>query len=85
MSAGRSEQLVKLVEELLEEAERVVDGPLEDDTSLIESGLLDSVSLLQVADWVDEQMSGQLDLKNTNIAEEWDTIEQILRFIERSA
>jgi len=73
------------VEELLEEAERVVDGPLEDDTSLIESGLLDSVSLLQVADWVDEQMSGQLDLKNTNIAEEWDTIEQILRFIERSA
>ena len=73
------------MEELLEEAERVVDGPLEDDTSLIESGLLDSVSLLQVADWVDEQMSGQLDLKNTNIAEEWDTIEQILRFIERSA
>jgi acyl carrier protein len=85
MSAGRSEQLVKLVEELLEEAERVVDGPLEDDTSLIESGLLDSVSLVQVADWVDEQMSGQLDLKNTNIAEEWDTIVQILRFIERSA
>ena len=85
MSAGREEQLVKLVEELLEEAEQVVDGPLEDDTSLIESGLLDSVSLLQVADWVDDQMSGQLDLKNTNIAEEWDTIEQILRFIERSA
>ena len=84
MSAGRK-QLVKLVEELLEEAEQVVDGPLEDDTSLIESGLLDSVSLLQVADWVDDQMSGQLDLKNTNIAEEWDTIEQILHFIERSA
>ena len=85
MSAGREEQLVTLVEELLEEAEQVVDGPLKDDTSLIESGLLDSVSLLQVADWVDDQMSGQLDLKNTNIAEEWDTIEQILRFIERSA
>ena len=85
MSAGRSEQLVKLVEELLEEAERVVDGPLEGDTSLIESELLDSISLLQVADWVDEQLSGQLDLTNTNIAEEWDTIEQILRFIERSA
>ena len=83
MSAERRTQLVKLVEELLEEAEQVLDGPLEDDTSLIESGLLDSVSLLHIADWVDDQMGGQLDLKNTNIAEEWDTIGEILRFTER--
>ena len=83
MSADLKPELVKLMNELLEEAEQALDGPLEDDTSLIASELLNSLSLLELADWVDDQMGGKLDLNNTNIAKEWDTIEQILGFIER--
>jgi len=83
MSAETRNELVKLVEELLDEAEQVLDGPLENDTSLIDSGLLDSISLLQIADWVDDQMGGQLELQSTNIADEWDTIGKILLFVER--
>ena len=85
MSTNREESLETLVRELIEEAEVEFDGVLEPDTSLIESGLLDSLSLLSIAEWVDDELAGALDLKKTNLREEWDSMGAILDFVrERS-
>ncbi len=85
MSTNREESLETLIRELIEEAEVEFDGVLEPDTSLIESGLLDSLSLLSIAEWVDDELAGALDLKKTNLREEWDSMGAILDFVrERS-
>ena len=60
---------------LLDESE------LEDDTPLFSSGIIDSISLLSLVEWVEKQAQikvtpGQLTLEN------WDTVERIVRFVE---
>ena len=83
MTSARSEKLLALVRSLLEESERAVDGELEEATSLLRSGLLDSLSLLQIAEWVSAELGGELDLESANIREEWDCVADILAFIDR--
>jgi acyl carrier protein len=83
MSSTRREALVALVKRLLAESEKEPAGELRDDTSLIGSGLLDSLALLQLAEWVAEELGGALDLERVDIRAEWDTLADILGFLER--
>jgi acyl carrier protein len=83
MSSTRREVLVRLLNELLAESEKELEGELRDDTSLIRSGLLDSLALLQIAEWVSEELGGALVLEQIDIRSEWDTVADIVGFLER--
>jgi acyl carrier protein len=83
MSSTRREALVALVQRLLAEGEKGLEGPLRDDTSLIRSGLLDSLALLQLAEWVAEELGGALELEQVDLRAEWDTLADVLAFLER--
>lgn len=61
----------------------VDENELTDDQPLFSAGIIDSISLLSLVEWVEKQASikvspGQLTLEN------WDSIERINRFIERT-
>ena len=58
---------------------------LDGNTSLLASDLLDSNSVLELAVWIEEEVGSDLDLQSINFAEEWDTIDAILDFIERKS
>jgi acyl carrier protein len=83
MSSSERQELHALILELLEEAEKELDVEIGDDTSLIQSGLLDSLALLEVAEWVSDRLDGPLDLNTVDIRNEWDTVAGILCFAER--
>ena len=55
------------------------------DTSLIRSGLLDSSALFELALWVEDRIAVGLDLTSFDLADEWDTLAKLERFIERHA
>lgn len=81
--SSRRDRLAALIEEILAEAEKPLDAELTEETSLIQSGLLDSLAVLHLTEWIDQEMDRPLDLDGADIAEQWDTIERILAFIER--
>lgn len=57
------------------------DGELKDDTSLIKSGLLDSLGLFNVAVTIEREIGPELDLTSFDLSHEWDTITDMLRFV----
>ena len=72
------ERLLAFLEELdLEER-----CEFREDTSLIKSGVLDSLNLFKLATWIEAEIDHQIDLTEFNLLEEWDTIADILKFIE---
>ncbi len=60
-------------------------GGLDDETPLITSGVLDSTALFELALWVEERVSPGLDLTSFDLTAEWNTVAQLLAFIERHA
>jgi acyl carrier protein len=66
---------------LLEEGTQDSDFELGDDTSLIRSGLLDSLGLFRLALWIEEETRSRLDLESLDPAKEWDSIQEILNFV----
>ena len=56
---------------------------LEDDTPLISSGQVDSLALFNLALWIEKELNAKLDLTTLDPLKEWDTIADILGFIER--
>jgi len=85
MTSDRSLRLLALVRDLLEESGNELPDELDEQTSLLRSELLDSLALLQIAEWVSDELGGRLDLESANIREEWDCVADILAFIERHA
>jgi acyl carrier protein len=77
------DQLVTFITEKIESMERDMDFELNDKTSLIRSGLFDSLALLHLTAWIEEQSYKTIDLSKIDIMNEWDTIERILDFIQR--
>lgn len=67
----------------LKEADRSLPGELRNDTSLLRSGVLDSLALLALAQWIETEVGISLDLTDLNVVEEWDTIDRIVQFIEK--
>jgi aryl carrier-like protein len=78
-------QLVALIRELLDEGDEAFDDELRGDTSLIRSGLLDSLAILRLAEWIDERVAQPIDLNTTDIGGEWDTIDSLLDYVRRHA
>ena len=58
-------------------------GDLGDDVSLIRSGIFDSVALFNLVLWVEQQIGRPVDPTSFDLAEEWDTVGGVLRFIEQ--
>ena len=56
---------------------------LADDTPLITSGLVESLTLLNVALWVETKVGSQVEITSFDLAAEWDSVSDILTFIER--
>lgn len=72
-------RLVKFINEL----DLEVNCEFKDDTSLIKSGMLDSLGLFHLAEWIEREIEIPIDLTKFNLSEEWDTIPDIVKFIEK--
>lgn len=58
-------------------------GELKTDTSLIKSGLFDSLALFNLATWIEREVGHQVDLTKFDLSQEWETITDILNFIHK--
>lgn len=76
------DRLVAFVKEKMEESGREWKGEFTDDTPLLKSGLFDSLNLLELASCIEAEIDSQIDVVSIDLVEEWDTITDILRFIE---
>ena len=61
-----------------------VPDSIDEDTSLIASGLLDSVALVNLILWIEQKTGRSIDADSVNVAAEWDSIRSILQYIENS-
>ena len=68
---------------LIESWNLKLDGDLNADTPLIASGLFDSLALFNLVFWIEQQVGSPIDPTALDLATEWDTVNDILRFIER--
>jgi acyl carrier protein len=57
------------------------DGTLRHDTPLIDSGLLDSLAILQLAGWIESEVGHPLDPDGIRLPDDWNTIERIVTFV----
>jgi acyl carrier protein len=60
-----------------------LDCELREDTSLIKSGLFDSLALFNLAIWIEKEIGAQVDPTTFDISKEWDTAADILNFVEK--
>ncbi|MEW5976826.1 MAG: hypothetical protein AB1898_13565 [Acidobacteriota bacterium] len=58
-------------------------GELNERTSLIKSGLLNSLALFNLATWIEEHVGPAVDLTSFDVTREWDTVEDILCFVQK--
>jgi acyl carrier protein len=77
--AGLRAELRKVILELAPAQE----ATFTDDAPLISSGFMESVTLLNVALWVEEQIESSVDVTAFDLAAEWDSIRDILAFVEK--
>jgi aryl carrier-like protein len=57
-------------------------GELNEQTSLLQSGLLDSAATLQLAEWIQREVGADVDLLQFDLSREWNTIIDIENFIQ---
>lgn len=76
-----SERLFKFVREEMEENDIEMDGQFDENTSLLKSGLFDSLTLLDLTAWIEEELGVEIDLMAIDPVTQWDTISDILNFI----
>jgi len=69
------------IRRVIEESGVVLAPDLDDDASLIRSGVLDSTALFQLVLWAEERTGGGLDLTTFELAEDWDTVAKLAAFI----
>lgn len=62
---------------------RVTQAHLAAGAPLITSGLVDSVTLFNLALWIEEAIGRPVDLSSVTLPAEWDTAAAILGFVER--
>jgi acyl carrier protein len=53
-------------------------------TSLVRSGILDSLALYRLILWIEEQIGKSVDPTKFDLAEELDTIGDIVHFVEKN-
>lgn len=80
--AGRQDIRARLIA-LIEASNAELDGQLAEDTSLIKSGMLDSLGLFNVAVFIEKEAGRKVDITTFDLTTEWDTISDILNFIQK--
>lgn len=60
-----------------------IDGGVGADTPLIDSGQFDSLALFNLAMWIERQVGTTIDMTSFDLATEWNSVDDILSFIER--
>ncbi len=60
-----------------------LNAELNEKTSLIKSGLFDSLALLELGILIEKEIGSQIDLTSIDIREDWDSIANILNFIRK--
>ncbi len=68
--------------QLIRENIPALEQELTDETSLIQSGLLDSLSLFHLAMWIESKTNVPLNPSSMDPSTEWDTVERILQFVK---
>ena len=58
-------------------------GDLNDDTSLIQSGRVDSLGLFELLLWIEAKTGGRLDPTSLDLPREWDTVADIVQYVTR--
>jgi acyl carrier protein len=53
-----------------------------DETPLISSGLLDSLALFHLVDWIERETGVPVDPGSFDFVREWDTVPGILNYVE---
>ena len=76
------DDLMNFVQKAIEHSIQEFDGELRENTSLIQSGLIDSLTVLQLAEWIEQHIGFEIDMTTFDPLEEWDTMKAILTFIE---
>jgi acyl carrier protein len=79
---GRDEVGQRLARFLLDTG-RITQANLDANSALITSGLIDSVTLFNLALWIEEVIGKPVDLSRIALPEDWDTLDAILGYIER--
>lgn len=69
--------------EVLKASNLGLDGDLGDDTSLIKSGKIDSLGLFNLAVFIEKEVGCRVDVGAYELADEWNTIPDILHFIAK--
>ena len=72
---------MKLAQELCSALEEWGVGPVDLDTSLIRSGMVDSTALFNLACWIEERSGRAIDPSTVDLAHEWDSVRSIVRFV----
>jgi len=57
---------------------------IDETTSLIASGLLDSLALFNLILWIEQKTGRSIEPTSVNVAAEWDSITSILQYIQKS-
>jgi acyl carrier protein len=58
-------------------------GQLSANTSLIKSGLFDSAAMLNLTEWIQNEVGPDVDLLRFDLSKEWETVADIENFIRR--
>jgi len=77
---SRSDLRPRLMQ-FLADTGRVTQAALDANSPLITSGLIDSVTLFELAMWIEEEVGRPLDLTAIGLPGDWDTVDRIIAFI----
>ena len=69
--------------EVLKASDMALNGDLRGDTPLLTSGELDSLGLFNLALFIESEIDGKIDITAFDLAKEWNTVDNILNFIDR--
>jgi len=75
--------LRKELVELIQGWDLEFEAPVQDDTALITSGMLDSQALFNLMLWIEKQVGRPIDPASVEIADEWNTVGDVIGYIER--
>ena len=69
--------------QFLEDSDMALNGDLRGDTPLLTSGELDSLGLFNLALFIESEIDRKIDITAFDLAKEWNTVDDILNFIDR--
>lgn len=77
-------KLTDFIEVKIKDSGKSIPPDLNRSTPLISSGLLESLHLLELALLVEEEAGSPLDLTTLDFVKEWDTIDGIIKFLNKT-